>query len=136
MGRILIAVASVTLFSSNASVMAQPRQSVPTPLERLGRLAPMTNEHSGWILSFPQDVQPIFRRWLQFTGECRGGPGDRVPAANIDEWMSRVCAARDAADAELRFHGYCYGRANESGAQHRWHVCRQDSNGFDWLATN
>ncbi|HEY0114569.1 MAG TPA: hypothetical protein VGB54_02500 [Allosphingosinicella sp.] len=118
------------------ALLAQPAasQRVPVPIEQLGRLSPDTGADAAWEAGFPLRVQPLLRRWMQFNSECRGGPGDRVPEENMEEWMTRVCSARDAASLELRFHGYCYGRRGEAGAEHEWHACTSISNGNDYFA--
>ena len=52
---------------------------------------------------------------------CRGLSGD---TAHLDE----ICEARDRAFKVAAGLGYCYGKQNQIGADHRWHKCVRDSN--------
>ena len=52
---------------------------------------------------------------------CRGLSGD---TAHLDD----ICEARDRAFKVAQGLGYCYGKQNQIGADHRWHKCVRDSN--------
>jgi hypothetical protein len=52
---------------------------------------------------------------------CRGLSGD---SAHLDD----ICEARDRAFKVAEGLGYCYGKRDQIGADHRWHRCVRDSN--------
>ena len=68
----------------------------PVSLESLGGVAEPAVEDLEWTNDYPANVRPILAEWMKYNGACRGGPGGRVNEANLEEWMSRVCSARDA----------------------------------------
>jgi hypothetical protein len=52
---------------------------------------------------------------------CRGMSGDA-------KYLDEICEARDRAFNVAARLGYCYGKQNQIGAEHRWHKCTRDSN--------
>lgn len=106
----------------------------PVAIESLGGVAAVTPADVAWTTAYPANVRPLLTSWTKFNNACRGGPGRRVTEPNLGEWMSRVCSARDASAAMLRFNGYCYGREGESGVDQEWHACTKISYGYDYFA--
>lgn len=66
--------------------------------------------------STPVDIVRLVEDARDLEGQCRGGPGD-----NPSTWAA--CEKRDAAFANLKKLGMCYGRPGEAAYQYRWHVC-------------
>ncbi|RVQ68749.1 hypothetical protein EKN06_00500 [Croceicoccus ponticola] len=131
-----IALGACLTFGLIATANGQTTNSRRTPvsLESLGGVAPLTAEDLKWTKDYPVNVQPILADWVKYNGACRGGPSDRVKQNNLEEWMSRVCSARDATVGMMRLYGYCYGREGEAGVDNEWHACTRISYGNDYLA--
>jgi hypothetical protein len=55
----------------------------------------------------------------KLDGLCRGMSGDHV---------DDICEARDRAFKVAEGLGYCYGKQDQIGADHRWHKCTRNSN--------
>jgi hypothetical protein len=73
-------------------------------------------EDTDLILEFIQDYQ-------EYNGRCRGGSGNEVAT-----W--HACGARDYVGYLLSSLGWCYGEAEQSGDEMRWHPCHDGSDRF------
>lgn len=116
-----------------ASAQTTNSRRTPVAIESLGGVPPVAAEDLEWTNDYPANVRPMLSEWMKYNGACRGGPGDRVSEANLEEWMSRVCSARDATVGMMRLYGYCYGREGEAGVDNEWHACTRISYGNDYF---
>lgn len=126
-----LAIGLVTAASGQHSTNSR---RTPVSIDSLGGVASPTAKDLEWTSDYPANVRPMLAEWMKYNGACRGGPGDRVSEANLEEWMSRVCSARDATVGMMRLHGYCYGRQGEAGVDNEWHACTRISYGNDYFA--
>lgn len=74
------------------------------------------------LADFPSPAETdLMRRADELNELCRGGAGDS------DETM-RACDRRGDAFNRANAAGFCYGRRDQAGYQHRWHYCNALSN--------
>jgi len=62
-------------------------------------------------------VRGMIAKAERLNDQCRGGSGDM-------QSVQAACEKRDAAYQQIRKTGWCWGHANDIGADRRWVTCR------------
>lgn len=131
--KIAAGLVAILALTTTANAQSANSRRIPASIESLGGVSPLSPQEIAWANQYPVKVRPILANWVRYNGACRGGPGPRVTEQNLEEWMTRVCAARNGAAGMMRLHGYCYGREGELGVENEWHACTGISHGNNYF---
>jgi hypothetical protein len=72
-----------------------------------------------------REVRGLIEHDIQLNAQCRGGSRETDDDVKLAD---AACCARQLSAERLFRLGYCYGKADQIGADMKWHRCTRSSN--------